>query len=150
VQEILCFGWIDGIVRTVDANRYVQRITPRRPGSNWSNINVAHVAELKRLGLMMPAGLRAFEARTAKKTGVYAFENRPRKLPPAYEKRLKGNAKAWAFFAAQPPGYRRLMAFFVMDARKEETRLKRLDRLIKDSAAGRRVGMLERPAKRRK
>lgn len=139
---MLCFGWIDGIRRTVDADRYTIRITPRRRDSIWSRVNVGRVAELTRLRLMKPAGLKAFEARTAKKTGIYAFENRPKKLAPAYEKPFKAQPEAWTFFRAQAPWYRRTTAYWVMDAKKEATRLKRLAQLIRDSAAGRRVGLL--------
>lgn len=147
VKEVLCFGWIDGVRHSLDSDRYTIRITPRKPDSNWSNVNVRLVAELTRLKLMTPAGLSAFAARSAKRTGIYSFENKPKKLPPSYEKPFKANARAWAFFRGQAPWYQRTMAFYVLDAKKEETRLKRLARLIKDSAAGRRVGILERPRK---
>lgn len=144
VDQVLCFGWIDGIRKTIDADRYTIRVTPRRRDSIWSKVNVGRVAELTRLGLMKHAGVKAFEARTAKRTGTYAFESRPKKLAPTYEKPFKAQPGAWAFFLAQPPGYQRLMAFWVMDAKKEETRLKRLAQLIKDSAAERRLGLLRR------
>ena len=154
VDEALCFGWIDGVRRTVDDESYSIRFTPRRARSIWSNVNVNRVAELTKLGRMHPAGLRAFEARDPKRSGIYAYEGPRRQefetLSPAYEKKLKANAKAWAFFEAQPPSYKRVISRYVMSAKKEETQLKRLARLIDDSAKGRRVGMLERPAKSRK
>ena len=154
VDEALCFGWIDGVRRTIDDESYSIRFTPRRARSIWSNVNVNRVAELTKLGRMHPAGLRAFEARDPKRSGIYAYEGPRRQefetLSPAYEKKFKANAKAWAFFEAQPPSYKRVISRYVMSAKKEETQLKRLARLIDDSAKGRRVGMLERPSKSRR
>ena len=153
VDEALCFGWIDGVRRTIDDESYSIRFTPRRARSIWSNVNVNRVAELTKLGRMHAAGLRAFEARDPKRSGIYAYEGPRRQefetLSPAYEKKLKANAKAWAFFEAQAPSYKRVISRYVMSAKKEETQLKRLARLIDDSAKGRRVGMLERPSKSR-
>jgi uncharacterized protein YdeI (YjbR/CyaY-like superfamily) len=153
VDEALCFGWIDGIRRTIDDESYSIRFTPRRARSVWSNVNVRRVVELTKLGRMHPAGLKAFEARDPKRSGIYAYEGRRREdleqLAPAYLERLKANAKAWAFFDAQPPYYKRVAALFVMSAKKEETQLRRLARLIDDSAKGRRIGLMERPNKRR-
>ena len=138
VDQALCFGWIDGIRKTVDADRYVIRFTPRRPGSNWSLVNTKRVAELTRLGLMRAAGKRVFEQRTAKSS--YSYEQRrDAALPPAFETRFKANPEAWKFFQAQPPGYRRLCAFYVISAKQDATRSKRLARLIGESAAGRRL-----------
>ncbi len=141
VDEALCFGWIDGIRKSIDGDSYRQRFTPRRPRSNWSLINIARVQALQAEGRMHPAGLTAFEKRTA--TGVYSFEQADhRGLDPRYEAMLKKNRKAWAFFQAQPPGYRRTASWWVVSAKKEETRLRRLQALIRDSAAGRRIGLL--------
>ena len=152
VDEALCFGWIDGVRRTIDDESYSIRFTPRRARSIWSNVNVNRVAELTKLGRMHPAGLRAFEARDPKRSGIYAYEGPRRqefeKLSAAYEKKIKTNAKAWAFFQSQPPFYQRTISRWVMSAKKEETQLSRLARLIDDSAHGRRVGILERPSKR--
>ena len=139
VDEALCFGWIDGVRRRVDDARYTIRFTPRRKGSIWSRINIARVRELIGEGRMTPAGTTAFEARDEKRTAVYAYENRPQALAAPYEKELRRNAKAWAFFTALPPAFRRLMAFYVMSAKQEETRRRRLARLIEASAAGRRL-----------
>jgi uncharacterized protein YdeI (YjbR/CyaY-like superfamily) len=139
VDEALCFGWIDGVRNRVDGTRYTIRFTPRRKTSIWSAINIARVAELRKQGRMQPAGLAAFEARDEKKSAIYAYENRPRALAPEYEKVLRRDKAARAFFEAQPPGYRKLCAFWVMSARKEETRQKRLAKLIADSAAGKRI-----------
>ncbi len=128
VDEALCFGWIDGVRRTIDDESYSIRFTPRRPRSNWSAVNLKRVAELTNLGRMHPAGVRAYEARDPARAASYSFEQREeaRKLAPAYEAQLKANAKAWAFFQAQPPYYRRTVSRWVMSAKKEETRLKRL------------------------
>jgi uncharacterized protein YdeI (YjbR/CyaY-like superfamily) len=150
VDEALCFGWIDGIRRTIDDESYSIRFTPRRPRSNWSLVNVGRVAELTKLGRMRPAGIKAFEARDPARTGVYEFEQRQREQPtlsPEYVAQIERNAKAWKFFQAQPPFYHRVCARYVMSAKREETRLKRLARLIGDSARGRRIGLLERPKK---
>jgi uncharacterized protein YdeI (YjbR/CyaY-like superfamily) len=144
VDEALCFGWIDGVRYRVDEASYKIRFTPRQAKSIWSNVNVKRVAELKKLGRMMPAGLKAFEKADPKRSGIYAYERESAQLDPALEKRFRADAKAWAFFRAQPPGYQRLIAYWVVSAKQEETRLRRLARLIADSAAGRRVGMLER------
>jgi uncharacterized protein YdeI (YjbR/CyaY-like superfamily) len=152
VDEALCFGWIDGIRRTIDEESYSIRFTPRRARSIWSTVNVKRVAELTKQGRMQPAGRRAFEARDPKRSGIYSYEGEQAKsdmkLAPAYEKKIKANAKAWAFFEAQPPFYKRAITRYVMSAKKEETQLRRLERLIDDSAKGRRVGLLERPRKR--
>jgi uncharacterized protein YdeI (YjbR/CyaY-like superfamily) len=139
VDEALCFGWIDGVRKRVDETRYTIRFTPRRKRSNWSLINVNRVKELIAQKLIKPAGLEAFEAREEKKTGIYAYENRPTELDEEYAKRLRRNPAAWKFFQAQPPGYRKLANWWITSAKKEETREKRLARLIADSAAGKRI-----------
>ena len=139
VDEALCFGWIDGVRKRVDETRYTIRFSPRRPRSIWSLINVNRVKELIALKRMKPAGLAAFEKRTTRKTGIYAYENRPADLEPRYARLLRKNPAAWAFFQAQPPGYRKRMNWWIASAGKEETRQKRLDRLIAESAAGKRL-----------
>ena len=145
VDEALCFAWIDGVRRSLDDESYVIRFTPRRPGSNWSLINIRKVKALIREGRMQPAGLAAFEARKAEKSGVYSFEQRENaKLDRKAEAKFKANKAAWKFFQSQPPGYRKVAVFYVMSAKREETRAKRLQTLIDDSAAGRRLGMLQR------
>ena len=145
VDEALCFGWIDGVRRSLDEESYTIRFTPRRPGSNWSLINIRKVAALIRDGLMEPAGLEAFEKRDEAKSGVYSFEQREHaKLDRKAEAKFKANRAAWKFFQAQPPGYRKIAAFFVVSAKREETRERRLQRLIADSAAGRRIGLLNK------
>ena len=145
VDEALCFAWIDGVRRSLDDESYVIRFTPRRPGSNWSLINIRKVKALIREGRMQPAGLAAFEARKAEKSGVYSFEQRENaKLDRKAEAKFKANKAAWKFFQSQPPGYRKVAVFYVMSAKREETRAKRLQTLIDDSAAGLRIGLLRR------
>jgi uncharacterized protein YdeI (YjbR/CyaY-like superfamily) len=150
VDQALCFGWIDGVRRSLDEDRYVMRFTPRKLRSNWSKINIAKVAELTAQGLMMPAGRRAFEQREDARSGVYSFEQeQPQELPPEYVARFQGNPTAWDLFQQQPPGYRRTATHWVMSAKREETRLKRLATLIGDSANGRRIAPLTRPGDRK-
>jgi uncharacterized protein YdeI (YjbR/CyaY-like superfamily) len=148
VDESLCFGWIDGIRKTIDADSYKQRVTPRRPMSMWSQINVKRVGELTAQGRMRPTGLAAFQKRNPDKTysGTAGLDRVP--LGQAQESQLRRNRKAAAFWDSQPPGYRRLAGWFVMSAKKEETRQRRLETLIRDSAAGRRLGGLT-PKKKR-
>jgi uncharacterized protein YdeI (YjbR/CyaY-like superfamily) len=145
VDEALCFGWIDGRVKSIDADSYMQRFTPRRPGSIWSNVNVRHIARLTAAGQMHPAGLAAFAARDEKKTGVYSFEKRPENFPADLEKIFRAKSKAWRFWQAQPPGYRRVITHWVISAKREETRQRRLATLIAESAAGRRIDFLKPP-----
>ena len=143
VDQALCYGWIDGVRRSVDDHRYTIRFSTRKPRSNWSKINIAKVEALRRAGLMAPAGEKAYAAREEKRSGVYSFEQeRPKVLSSAFEKRFKANKKAWEFFQTQAPWYRRTSVFWVMSAKKEETREKRLTTLIADSAKHRRVGVL--------
>jgi uncharacterized protein YdeI (YjbR/CyaY-like superfamily) len=145
VDQALCFGWIDGVRKSIDEDRYVIRFTPRRPASAWSAVNLKRVAELKRAGLMQPAGLAAFARKAAAKSRIYSYEQRETaSLGPAYEKLFREQPKAWQYFGSQPPGYRRLCAFWVISAKKEETRLRRLKALITDSAKGRRIPGLAR------
>jgi uncharacterized protein YdeI (YjbR/CyaY-like superfamily) len=147
VDQALCFGWIDGIRKRVDADSYANRFTPRKRHSTWSNVNIEKVARLSEQGLMTPAGLRAFEARDPAKSGIYSFEQRPETLPPAFEEQFRANADAWTFWQTQPPGYRRTATFWVLSAKREETRQRRLATLIEDSAHGRRIGLLARPSR---
>jgi uncharacterized protein YdeI (YjbR/CyaY-like superfamily) len=145
VDEALCFGWIDGLRKRVDADRYKIRFTPRRPGSIWSTVNVRRVAELTKQKRMRAAGVRAFKGRREARTAVYSFEQRETaKLPPAYAKKFKANAEAWRYFTSQAPSYQRVAAWFVISAKQEETRARRLDVVIRESAAGRRIGLTTR------
>ena len=151
VDEALCFGWIDGVRKTLDAESYVIRFTPRKTGSNWSEVNLKRVQVLIETGRMRPAGQRAFEARDPSKSGVYSFEQRKApELGPELEARFQANAGAWSFFLAQPPGYRRLATFWVVSAKQEATRARRLQQLIDDSAAGLRLEGLRKPEKKEK
>ena len=146
VDAALCYGWIDGVRNSIDEVRYQIRFTPRKPTSTWSAVNVRRVAELQELGLMRPAGLCAFEVRRGDKTGIYAYEQRKNaKLPPAYQKKFRANQKAWAFFQSQPPWYQRTASYYVISAKQEATREKRLAQLIRDSEAGQPIKQLRRP-----
>jgi uncharacterized protein YdeI (YjbR/CyaY-like superfamily) len=150
VDEALCFGWIDGRRNSIDAESSMIRFTPRRKRSIWSNRNVARVEALEAEGRMRPAGRRAFEARDPERTGVYSAEReRAARLEPEQEERFRANAKAWAFFQDQPPGYQRTALHLIVSAKRPETRERRLDQLIADSAAGRRLKQLTSPARRR-
>jgi uncharacterized protein YdeI (YjbR/CyaY-like superfamily) len=149
VDEALCFGWIDGVRRSLGGESYTIRFTPRKPRSTWSAVNVERAQELIAEGRMRPAGLAAFEARSAERSGIYAYEQRgSAKLGPEHERELRANARAWDFFQAQPPWYRRTATWWIVSAKREETRRKRLRTLIEDSAAGRRLRQLTPPAKR--
>ena len=142
VDEALCFGWIDGVRRTVDESSYKTRFTPRRKGSNWSRKNIASVERLSADGRMRPPGIRAFEARLTERSGVYSFEqDGATRLAPALLARFHEHPEAWESFEAEPAGYRRIIIHWVMSARREATRLRRLDRVIEVSSRGRRVDL---------
>jgi len=145
VDEELCFGWIDGIRQGIDEVSYSNRITPRKPRSTWSAINIARAKELIRLGRMHPAGLKAFEQRTDERSAIYSYEQRKSaRLQRGAERSFRANQKAWTFFQAQAPGYRQAATWWVISAKREETRKKRLATLIADSALGRAIGPLRR------
>ncbi|HWM92332.1 MAG TPA: YdeI/OmpD-associated family protein [Thermoanaerobaculia bacterium] len=140
VDEALCFGWIDGVRKSLGEESYMIRFTPRKPSSNWSAVNVARVEELSREGRMRPAGLKAFEERSEAKTGIYAYEQKDAAtLEKAEERQFKANKPAWEFFHSQPAWYRKTAIWRVVSAKKEETRKKRLATLIEESAQGRRT-----------
>ena len=139
VDAALCFGWIDGIKKRVDEDSYTHRFSPRKAGSIWSAINTRRATELVALGVMAPPGLEVFERRDRAKTKLYSYENRPAAFDTAIERTFRGNAAAWTFFRAQPPGYQKLATFWVMSAKKDDTRLCRLAALIKSSAEGVRI-----------
>jgi uncharacterized protein YdeI (YjbR/CyaY-like superfamily) len=139
VDEALCVGWIDGIRKSVDEERYTIRFTPRKRSSIWSAVNIKRARELKRQGLMQASGLEAFKARREYKSGIYSYEQRSAELPEPYSTQLKKNKAAWKFFESQPPGYRKQMSWWVVSAKTEETRSKRLKKLIEESGAGRRI-----------
>jgi uncharacterized protein YdeI (YjbR/CyaY-like superfamily) len=145
VDGALCFGWIDGVRKRLDEISYVIRFTPRRERSVWSAVNIKRVAELTTLGLMRAKGVQAFERRTGNRSEIYAYEQRKgAELSGAYEKQFRANKKAWKFFRAQPPWYQRTASWWVINAKKEETRLKRLGQLIEDSENGRTIRELRR------
>ena len=151
VDEALCFGWIDGVRKRVDDESYVIRFTPRRAGSIWSAVNIRRMGELIAEGRVHPDGLAAFEKRRDDKSAIYAYEQRKAaELPEEYERRFRENAAAWEFFQSQAPWYRRTTTHWVMSAKKEETREKRLATLIEDSAAGRRIRGVIQPGKDKK
>lgn len=139
VDEALCFGWIDGIRKRIDDESYVIRFTPRKPTSVWSAVNMRNVERLIKENRMQPAGMKAYEARKEYRTGIYSYEQRSPELIEPYAGTLKRNRAAWKFFQAQPPSYRKMMNWFVVSAKREETRLKRLETLIKASAKGQRL-----------
>ena len=145
LDEALCFGWIDGVRKNLNETSYTIRFTPRKPRSIWSNVNVKHVERLQKEGRMHPAGLEAYERRSPELTGIYSFENRPRELSPEYEKTFRQNKAAWKFFQEQPAGYKRLMVFRTMGAKKEETRRRRLKQLLESCEKGERMGILKKP-----
>jgi uncharacterized protein YdeI (YjbR/CyaY-like superfamily) len=143
VDEALCFGWIDGVRKRIDAERYMIRFTPRRTRSVWSAVNVRRATVLTEQGRMRPAGRAAFEARREDRSGIYSYEQRDRAvLDPVYEKRFRARKEAWEDFAARPRWYRQAAIRWVMSAKKEETRERRLTTLIEDSAAGRTIRSL--------
>jgi uncharacterized protein YdeI (YjbR/CyaY-like superfamily) len=147
VDGALCFGWIDGVRKSIDAISYKIRFTPRKPRSIWSAINIRRAIELSKLGLMHSAGLAAFEKRDGEGSAIYAYEQRKAaKLPPAFEEKFRGNAEAWKFFQSQPPWYQRTSTYWVISAKKEETRSKRLATLIDCSGRKRNIPSLNRPS----
>jgi uncharacterized protein YdeI (YjbR/CyaY-like superfamily) len=139
VDELLCFGWIDGVRKGLDSQSFVNRVTPRRKGSVWSPTNTKRATELIEQGKMTRAGLAAFEARDLAKTNRLSSEREAPELDEAYLAELRAKPEAWKFFQAQPPYYRKLAALFVMSARREETRRRRLGKLIQECASGRRL-----------
>lgn len=147
VDEALCFGWIDGVRRSLGAESYTIRFTPRKARSVWSNVNIRRAGELIAEGRMTPAGLRAFEARTGERSGVYSFEQEDQAkvvLSPEMEARFRADAVAWEYFQSRPPWYRRTATWWVISAKREETREKRIATLIADSAARRPLRGLDR------
>jgi uncharacterized protein YdeI (YjbR/CyaY-like superfamily) len=150
VDQALCFGWIDGLRKSVDDDSYMIRFTPRTARSTWSAVNIKRAKELIGEGLMQPAGLKAFEARADDRSAIYSYEQRKTaELDSAQTKQFQKNRKAWEFFQAQPPGYRRSAAHWVVSAKQEETRARRLSQLIEDSERGKAIGPLRRPTKSR-
>ena len=137
VDQAICFGWIDGIRKSIDEQSYSIRFTRRRPTSSWSAVNIKKVEELTKRGLMLPAGIKAFEIR---KKNYPDYNKDNNEFPSAFKKKLKSNKKAWEFFNSQPPNYQRAVLRWVMSAKQETTKVKRFQSLIKDCAAGQKVG----------
>ncbi|MFZ0636285.1 MAG: YdeI/OmpD-associated family protein [Candidatus Acidiferrales bacterium] len=146
LDEALCFGWIDGVRKSMDEFRYTIRFSPRRAKSIWSRVNLKRAGELVKLGRMAPAGLQAFHGRDKKRAKLYAYENRERELPRDYERKFRANVNAWEFFRAQAPSYQRTAIYWALSAKQEATRLRRLDALIKASENERRPGAFIPPA----
>jgi uncharacterized protein YdeI (YjbR/CyaY-like superfamily) len=144
VDEALCYGWIDGVRKSLGEDSYVIRFTPRQKGSIWSTVNTRKVQELIRDGRMQPAGRAAWAARNPERSGVYSFEREAAALAPAELKRFKANTAAWTFWEGQPAGYRKTATHWVVNAKREETRAKRLATLVQDSANGLRIAQLRR------
>jgi len=145
VDEALCLGWIDGRAHRIDAERWAVRFTPRRPGSIWSSVNVARVAALREEGRMRPEGLAAFARRSEARTSVYSHEQAEEPtLTPEHAAKFEANPDAWAFFSARPPSYQRAAIWWVVSAKRPETREHRLETLIADSAAGQPIKLLRR------
>jgi uncharacterized protein YdeI (YjbR/CyaY-like superfamily) len=148
LDEALAFGWIDGVRRSLDDQSSTIRFTPRRPKSNWSLKNIRRVEELTDLGRMAPPGVAAFERRDTSEAGTYSFEQANPAFGEDLEKRFRRNRKAWRFWEEQPPGYRKAATWWVVSAKREDTRLRRLATLIEDSANGRRLAQLTSPTRR--
>ena len=148
VDEALSFGWIDSIRKNLDEESYVNRFTPRKKNSIWSNINTKRIKELIDEGRVHPSGLEAFNKRVEEKAGVYSFEQDNHKLSPAFEKKFKANRKAWKYFTSKAPWYQRTSIHWVMSAKQEVTRLKRFETLVKDSESEKTIAPLTRPAKK--
>lgn len=147
VDEALCVGWIDGIRRSLDEVSYTIRFTPRRKRSIWSAVNIKRAQELIDQRRMRAPGLKAFAARNENRSGIYAYEQRSSTLPAEYEKILKKNKAAWKFLQDQPPYYRKLVSWYVTSAMKEETRIKRLNAVVEQSAKHQRIGQFSRDKK---
>lgn len=139
VDQALCFGWIDGIRKSINDESYCNRFTPRRPKSNWSAVNIKKIEELTASGLMHPAGLSAFMKREGSRSRVYSYENIPARFPQNFEKEFKTNKNAWEFFRSQPPYYQKTAIHWVMSAKQETTKQARFEKLIKASGALQRV-----------
>jgi uncharacterized protein YdeI (YjbR/CyaY-like superfamily) len=147
VDAALCFGWIDGVRRSIDRESYSIRFTPRQSRSAWSSVNIRRVAELTAQGLMHPAGLKVFENRAEERSGVYSFEKESVRFEVEQEKQFRANKPAWKFFEAQPPWYRRTATWWVISAKREDTKARRLAALIEDSAHARTIAPLTRTRK---
>jgi uncharacterized protein YdeI (YjbR/CyaY-like superfamily) len=141
VDQALCFGWIDGVRRSIDEASYCIRFTPRKPNSNWSAVNIKKVEELISSGQMTPAGLKLFGQRKESKSEVYSYENRTEAFPPEIEARFRQNEKAWEFFIKQAPSYRKTVIYWIMSAKQEATFEKRFAQLVSECVEGKRLDL---------
>jgi uncharacterized protein YdeI (YjbR/CyaY-like superfamily) len=139
VDQALCFGWIDGVRKSIDKDSYTIRFTPRKPSSIWSTINIKKIEDLTQAGLMKPEGLKAFSLRTESRSNIYSHEKEPVPLDDAYVKQFKNNAVAWEFFEKQAPSYKKVMIHWIMSAKQEKTRQSRLEKTIAESEKLKRV-----------
>jgi len=139
VDQALCFGWIDGVRKSIDAESYTIRFTPRKPSSIWSAINIQKIGDLTKAGLMTDAGLKAFSFRTENKSKIYSHEKEPVPLLEVYEKQFKSNKTAWDYFEKQAPSYKKVMIHWIMSAKQEKTQLSRLEKTIAESKKQKRV-----------
>ena len=148
LDAALCFGWIDGVRKSVDESRFTIRFTPRKARSIWSAVNIKRASELEKSGRMNAAGLAAFRGRDVERANRYSFEQKTCEFGAALEKQFRSDAAGWQFFQDQPPGYRRVAMWWVVSAVKDETKLKRLATLMEDSANGRRIALVARSTKK--
>jgi uncharacterized protein YdeI (YjbR/CyaY-like superfamily) len=139
VDQALCFGWIDGVRKSIDKDSYCIRFTPRRPTSIWSDINIQKIEELKKEGLIQPSGIAAFKNRKASKSRIYSFETETKKLPDQFELKFKANIIAWDFFTRQAPSYQKTIIHWIVTAKQEKTKLTRLVRTITESEKQKRI-----------
>jgi uncharacterized protein YdeI (YjbR/CyaY-like superfamily) len=149
LDEALCFGWIDGVRRSIDADNYMIRFTPRKPKSIWSLVNVRHVERLQKAGKMAEPGLKAFALREKHRTGIYSFEQKRPGLSAKFKKLFRANGPAWEFFCRQAPWYQRTAGHWVVRAKQEETRLRRFAKLVEVSVNGQRLDQLTPKAERK-
>jgi len=140
VDQAICFGWIDGVRRSIDSESYCIRFTPRKPTSNWSAVNIRKVAELIKLDLMQPVGLEIFNKRKREESKLYSFENAGKQLAQNLEKKFKANKAAWSFFTKQAPSYKKMIVHWITSAKREETQLTRLEQAITESVKQKRIG----------
>ncbi|GAA5098571.1 YdeI/OmpD-associated family protein [Chryseobacterium ginsengisoli] len=141
VDQALCFGWIDGVRKSIDEESYSIRFTPRKPTSIWSAINIKKMEDLTKAGLMTEAGQKAFALRKPERSAIYSHEKELATLYPDYEKQFKANKKAWEFFNNQAPSYKKVMLHWITSAKQEKTRLSRLEKTIEESESGKRISL---------
>ena len=139
VDQALCFGWIDGVRKSLGTDSYCNRFTPRRPTSNWSTINIQKVKQLAEQGLMQPSGWEAYSKRKEEKSGIYSFENKPKALPVDLMNKFKANKAAWDFFSSQAPSYQKTIVHWIISAKQEKTRMARLDKTLLESEKQKRL-----------